>query len=415
MKVRRLAIGTPQGAAGDLLRESQYVFNYTSTERACEVSLTMPLRAQSYAGNALPPVFGMNLPEGFLQQRIIERLAKFEAVDDMRLLAITGAHPIGRLQYKVPGEPRAARKPEIGLRRLLAEPATNEMFEHLVDVYFDSGISGVQPKVMLPNADKPLSDRATLLQSDLIVKAGGDEYPHLAANEFLCMDAARRAGITVPHFWLSDDSRLFVMERFDLHDGDRLGFEDMAVLMGKVREPTGHYKYTESYEAIARFIAALCGDNAHESLQRFYEYLVLCIAVRNGDAHLKNFGLLYTHPHAGAPRLAPLFDVVTTAAYDDVDLRTGKLLTDRTLALKFDKSRSYPARDRLLAFGRELCHVRAPERVIERIGTAMGETLDAHRGRVDRAFFQRIHEEWNGGRTAIAPPKLHVAGRKSDA
>ncbi|MGH8146469.1 MAG: type II toxin-antitoxin system HipA family toxin [Rhodanobacteraceae bacterium] len=415
MKVKRLAVGTPQGAAGELLRESQYVFNYTSTERACEVSLTMPLRAQSYVGNQLPPVFGMNLPEGFLQQRIVERLAKYEAVDDMRLLAITGAHPIGRLQYAVPGEPRSARKPEIGLQRLLGEPATNEMFEHLVDIYFDSGISGVQPKVMLPDADKPLSERATLLQSDLIVKAGGDEYPHLAANEFLCMDAACRAGITVPHFWLSDDGRLFVMERFDLHDGDRLGFEDMAVLMDKAREPTGHYKYTESYEAIARFIAALCRENATESLQRFYEYLVLCIAVRNGDAHLKNFGLLYTHPHAEAPRLAPLYDVVTTAAYDDIDPRTGKLVTDRTLALKLDKSRSYPARERLLAFGRELCHVRSPERVIERVGTAMSETLDAHRERVDRVFFQRIREEWDGGRAAIARPKLHAAGRKSGA
>lgn len=413
MKVKRLAIGTPQGAAGDLLRESQYVFNYTSTERACEVSLTMPLRAQSYVSNPIPPVFGMNLPEGFLRQRIIERLAKFEAVDDMRLLAITGAHPIGRLQYAMPGEPHAARSPEIGLKQLLAEPATHAMFEHLVDIYFDSGISGVQPKVMLPDADKPPSERATVLQSDLIVKAGGDEYPHLAANEFLCMDAARRAGITVPNFWLSDDNRLFVMERFDLQDGSRLGFEDMAVLMGKAREPTGHYKYTESYEAITRFIAALCGDNAPESLQRFYAYLVLCIAVRNGDAHLKNFGLLYTHPHAEAPRLAPLYDVVTTAAYDDVDPRTGKLLTDRTLALKFDKSHGYPRRERLLAFGRELCHVRAPERVIERIGTAMSETLDAHRERVDRMFLRRIREEWDGGRAAIAPPKSHAPGHPS--
>ena len=415
MKIKRLAIGTPQGAAGDLLRESQYVFNYTSTERACEVSLGMPLRARSYSGNQLPPVFGMNLPEGFLQQRIIERLAKYEAVDDMRLLAITGAHPIGRLQYELPGEPREARRPEIGLRRLLAEHASAAMFEHLVDIYFDSGISGVQPKVMLPDADKPLAERATLMQSDLIVKAGGDEYPQLAVNEFLCMDAARRAGIAVPRFWLSDDGGLFVMERFDLHEGVRLGFEDMAVLMGKAREPTGHYKYTESYEAIARFIAALCRDNALESLQRFFEYLVLSVAVRNGDAHLKNFGLLYTHPQAEAPRLAPLYDVVTTAAYDDIDPRAGRVLSDRTLALKLDKSRSYPTRERLLAFGRELCHVRSPEQVIERIGTAMSETLAAHRERVERAFFQRIGEEWDGGRAAIGPSKLHAVGQPSAA
>lgn len=412
MKIKQLAVGTPQGMAGDLLRESQFVFNYRGTDPACAVSLTMPLRAQSYAGNALPPIFGMNLPEGFLHQKIIERLAKHEAVDEMRLLAITGAHPIGRLSYAVPGQPPATRKPEVGLKRLLSEPATAAMFDHLVDIYFDSGISGMQPKVMLPDADQaatdhPQADRATLVQSNLIVKSGGTDYPQLAVNEFLCMDAARRAGIRVPDFWLSDDGGLFVMQRFDIADGQRLGFEDMAVLMGLSREPTGHYKYTQSYEAITRFITALCGSNALESLQRFYEYLVLSIAVRNGDAHLKNFGLLYTHPQAEPPRLAPLYDVVTTAAYDDVNLRTGALHADRTLALKLAKSKHYPNRETLLDFGKTLCHVRSPERVIERISQAMSDTLAEHRQLVEPGFFQRLKSEWDGGRAAIAPATVH--------
>ncbi|MEO8746264.1 MAG: type II toxin-antitoxin system HipA family toxin [Rhodanobacter sp.] len=408
MKTKHLIVTTPQGAAGDIRRESQFVFNYSSTDPACAVSLSMPLRARSYSGNQLPAIFGMNLPEGFLHQRIVERLAKFEAVDDMRLLAITGQHPIGRLRYDVPGESRVARAAEIGLKSLLAETATTALFEHLVDMYFDSGISGVQPKVMVPDADKPMPDRATLVQSDLIVKAGGDEYPHLAVNEFLCMDAARRAGITVPDFWLSDDGGLFVMQRFDLHEGQRLGFEDMAVLMGKPREPTGHYKYTESYEAIARFIGALCGDNALESLQRFFEYLVLSVAVRNGDAHLKNFGLLYTHPQAAAPRLAPLYDVVTTSAYDDHNVRTGRSQTDRTLALKLNKSKRFPTREELIAFGKIHCHVRAPASVIERICQAMSETLDSHRQRFEDTFFKRLADEWDGGSGALGPSRVHA-------
>ena len=43
-------------------------------------------------------------------------------------------------------------------------------------------------------------------------------------------------------------------------------------------------------------------------------YLVLSLAARNGDAHQKAFGLLYAHPQAERPRLAPLYDMVTTAA-----------------------------------------------------------------------------------------------------
>jgi serine/threonine-protein kinase HipA len=47
----------------------------------------------------------------------------------------------------------------------------------------------------------------------------------------------------------------------------------------------------------------------------------------------KNSGLLHAHPQAERPRLAPLYDLVATAAYDDINQRTGALHADRTLAL----------------------------------------------------------------------------------
>jgi len=91
------------------------------------------------------------------------------------------------------------------LSELLKREPTRALFDFLAEVYFESGISGVQPKVMIPNADQLAPTRATVIQPDLIVKAGGAEFPHLTSNEFLGMDAARRAGIRVPGFWLSED------------------------------------------------------------------------------------------------------------------------------------------------------------------------------------------------------------------
>jgi serine/threonine-protein kinase HipA len=410
MKTKTLIVGTPQGEAGVLTRESQYVFNYTTTRKECEASLLMPIRAQSYSRNVLPPVFSMNLPEGYLHYRIMQRLAKYEKVDDMRLLAITGRHQIGRLTFDLPGELPAKHRAEIGLRQLLKEPATAALFEHLVETYLDSGISGAQPKVMIPDADKPLWDRATAIQSNLIIKSCGDEYPHLSVNEFLCMDAARRAGLTVPNFWLSDDGLLFVMERFDLKAEERLGVEDMSVLTNTAREPTGHYKYTRSYEDVATIIQALCGENAIESLNRFFEYFVLSVACRNGDAHLKNWSLVYPCPASvEKPRLSPLYDVVTTAAYDDINSRTGAMQTDRTMALKLNKSKSYPTRDELIVFGKVHCHVRHPEKMIDRIGEAMLESLRENRARVDPVFFDRMTSEWDRGLTSISPDRIHLA------
>lgn len=49
MKVKHLIVGTPQGMAGDLYKEARYAFNYTTPESSREISLSMPLRAESYA------------------------------------------------------------------------------------------------------------------------------------------------------------------------------------------------------------------------------------------------------------------------------------------------------------------------------------------------------------------------------
>lgn len=108
-----------------------------------------------------------------------------------------------------------------------------------------------------------------------------------------------------------------------------------------------------------------------------------------------------------AARLSPLYDVVTTGAYDDLNLRTGKMQTDRTLALKLNKSKSYPTREALIAFGKQHCHVRSPERIIERIGDAMHDTLNVHGDRVEAGFFERLKREWRDGLASISPPRKH--------
>lgn len=410
MKIKRLKVATVTGEAGDLLRESQYVFNYTATEQANEVSLTMPIRAQSYASSLLMPVFSMNLPEGYLFDLIARRIAKHERIDEMRLLAITGRRQIGRLQYVEPGEEWNEPLAQVGLAQLLHEPASQGLFEFLVDTYFSSGISGVQPKVLIPDADTAHDKRLTVPDADLIVKAGGADFPWLAQNEFLCMDAARRAGLDVPEFWLSDDARLFVLRRFDLLP-ERLGFEDMAVLMGKMRDAQGNYKYQGSYEGIVRVIRAFSGSATLANLRAFFASITLSMMVRNGDAHLKNFGLLYRDPGAGEARLAPIFDVVTTTIYPYYNQRTGAEQVDRTTALKLfsgAKARNYPSREDLIRFGRTFCYISHPEDIIDRIATAMSETLAAHATSLKCEYGKRLVTEWDGGCLSLASRRLHA-------
>ncbi|CAB3748801.1 type II toxin-antitoxin system HipA family toxin [Paraburkholderia solisilvae] len=418
-RVRELSVNTPQGMAGTLTKESRHVFGYATRDVAREVSLTMPLRAETYAATPMLPAFSMNLPEGFLLERI-RRAFRHVSLDHMALLAITGSNQIGRLRYAVPGAARHGKKAEVGLAALLRTGSQTGLFEHLVTTYLESGISGFQPKVMIPDADKPepgpVGEKTTATTPSLILKAAGDDYPQLPVNEYLCMSAAKRAGIQVPRFWLSDDQSLFVMERFDVDEDRQLGFEDMAVLMGK-NHSDPNFKYSGSYEHIAKAIVAYCGENTDESRTRFFEYLALSVMVRNGDAHLKNFGMLYEHPHAAQPpRLAPLFDVVTTTVYRYENQKTGVEHTDRTMALKMNKSVSYPMREALLEFGRNVCHVGNPGAVIERIADAMSATLADEGAAMPQDFVGTMRAEWDAGRVSMEPPKVFIrpAGKTAE-
>jgi serine/threonine-protein kinase HipA len=396
-RIRSLRVSTPQGTAGELIKDSRYVFNYSATEPAQAVSLTMPIRAESYSSGGLLPIFEMNRPEGYLLSKIEEAFAKSGPLDDMGLLHLVGGRQIGRLSYTIPGEERRHAAATISRREILSRRPTEGLFGELVATYFGSGISGVQPKVLVPDAEKAStpSERATLTYSDLIVKASGDEFPLLTQNEYLCMSAARRAGIDVPNFWLSDDGGLFVLERFDVADGNPLGFEDMTVLMNK----SSREKYQGSYELIAKAVQLYCADaDPLAQLHKLFQYVCLIVMTRNGDGHLKNFGLLYTHPDDRVSiRLAPLFDVVTTSIYALSETAAGITKYDRTLALKLAKSKQYPDRKTLLDFARSVCQVDAPELVIERIADALSATLSAERERVPATLIEKMQPEWEAG------------------
>jgi serine/threonine-protein kinase HipA len=123
--------------------------------------------------------------------------------------------------------------------------------------------------------------------------------------------------------------------------------------------------------------------------------------VRNGDAHLKNFGMLYTND--ADARLSPMFDVVTTAIYK-YERPGGVESEDRTLALKWRAGKrwangGYPTTDQLLDFGRAVCYVSRPQEAIARIADAMSSTLEeaGQNDRVGELLLEQISGQWATG------------------
>jgi len=309
-----LAVWAADYRAGLLGRspdQRQFVFAYGPNAElpGSQVSLTMPVRLESWLSRDLHPIFQMNLPEGALLEAIRRAIAKLVGNDDLAILRTTGGDQIGRNRFSLPGDtsPGILETRE-SLEDLLSYPDTDELFNDLVAKYaLRSGVSGVQPKVMLA-----ATERGTATVGGYIVKSWGSEYPQLAANEFFCMTAVQLAGLPVPEFHLSENGGLFVMKRFDVAaDASTIGFEDMCSLQAVGTAQ----KYSSTYERVARSIRDFVSPEfLREAREQLFASLVLSCILGNGDAHLKNFGVLYMNP--GAPvRLAPVYDVVTTVAY----------------------------------------------------------------------------------------------------
>ena len=200
----------------------------------------------------------------------------------------------------------------------------------------NSAISGVQPKVLAT-----LQNKATLTSKEYIVKSFGDEYPHLAENEYFCMKALGYAGIKIPKFWLSKNKQLFIVDKFTYKKDkdDFYGFEEFCVLFGYNKDK----KYYGSYEQIAKAITKI-STQKKEDLKQFFKMTVMNYLLKNGDAHLKNFGMLY---EAGMQIrfLAPAYDVVCTNIYLPKDKPALTLLGKKV----------WFSRQDLLTFGQKYC------------------------------------------------------------
>jgi serine/threonine-protein kinase HipA len=358
------------------------------------VSLSMPVVNEHYTSDykTLHPVFDMNLPEGALAARLHKEFSKvIPNFDALGLLKVVGKSQIGRLRFAMPGE-GIADVPTENLNDLLAHDGSEGLFESLLNRYaVHSGISGAMPKVMVRDIEHGHAlNRVTHRGATHIVKAWTDDYPRLAENEYFCMRAAKHAKLEVPNFELSKGGKFLVIERFDLKDGGYLGFEDFCVLNGK----TASQKYDASYESITKRINDFVSPaNVRPALESFFKALALSCALKNGDAHLKNFGVLYDNTES-VVRLSPIYDLVTTTAYLQSDI----------LALTIGGTKRWPNAKALTAFARAHCNItegRAKELlgdVARGVLYAVDEaTLYMHSNESFRDVGMVMLTEWNKG------------------
>lgn len=306
---------------------TSFVFRYLpGVEDRDAVSLLMlPSVKTEWEHRFLHPVFQVSLPEGILRQTIVKTNAKKHLqFGDTEILATIGSHLVGRIKVTPAGEPLQGASPVDELNELMCESETELLDQYLHTHANFSGVSGAFGKYLSksPVLGTP-SGHTTLAFDHWIVKHNDEDHKDIVFNEFYSMTVAKRMGIPVPEFISPPDFSKLIIKRFDVVESEgshpsrnsnrdhlHLGFEDMCALMGL----NADQKFSGSVERVLKSINSFCAPaRAKRGREQFFDQYLACMALRNGDAHLKNFGLIYSGPED--VRLAPAYDIVSSSVY----------------------------------------------------------------------------------------------------
>lgn len=320
--------------------KNQYGFNYTDNLKP--ISLIMPYKQSTYIWyNKLHPIFDMNIPEGYLFEIFKNYLSKeYGYMDDFLLFSYLCTNIQSRLTYESWFDKTNYRS--IDLEELLSND-TPDTFSKILKIFLNkNAISGVQPKTLAL-----VEDKLSVSTREYIIKTWGEEYPYLAENEYFCLNAVAKAGVKIPNILLSNNKNFLLVERFnyDKVKDEFLGFEEVLVLMGKNRDE----KYSGSYEAIAKLVYTVT-TNKKESMESLYKTIVMNYLLKNGDAHLKNFGVVYDK-NLEYISFSPAYDVVNTCVY---------IYKDRPALTMFGQKVWFGRKD-LLKFGVQKCYLSESE------------------------------------------------------
>ena len=269
-------------------------------------------RRSPRAALRLPPWFSNLLPEGILRQWI----ARDQGVSSDRELQL-----LLRIGRDLPGAVEVVASGAVFDSALLDERQVATASE-TISARWKFSLAGVGLKFSLLKQNQRLTMPAAGVLGDWIVKLPDALYPQVPANEFAAMSLARAIGIDVPEValvhrdelpalptnaWPNSEAMAFAIARFDRGpSGQRIHIEDFA----QVRGFYDTAKYTGSFETVG---ALTYRDYDRASLREFVRRLTFNVLIGNGDAHLKNWSLIYRDGRV--PSLSPAYDLVSTAPY----------------------------------------------------------------------------------------------------
>ena len=264
----------------------------------------------------LHPVLSNLLPEGALRELLATGL-KIHIDNEFQLFTYLGRDLPGAL-VATPMEPEHI--PDYVLRSTGQAKIITIKAEQRADHF---SLAGVQMKFSMREKDGRYQIAESGTSGDWIIKTPSTRHKFVPLNEYTAMRLAKMAGINIPDIRLVETDTLenlpainlpsekfaFAIRRFDRAGKNRIHTEDFAQLL--VKYPYEKYD-SANYEQIGKILYQYSGDSLR-NVQQFARRLLVNILLANGDAHLKNWSLIY--PDTSTAELSPAYDIVTTCVY----------------------------------------------------------------------------------------------------
>ena len=381
------------------------------------VSLTMPVRTESWVwDDQLPPIFQMNLPEGYLLQVLQEQFGPHIGASPLALLSVVGRNMVGRIQVAAHGAQLEEPAKPVEVADLLQGDNSEEAFAELVRQHATSGVSGVLPKFLDAQEETRHEaaasglrlgphQKATLLTRRHIIKGSSGRLPFAALNEHMCMQVLAKV-LPSAKTEVSRDGNALVVHRFDVNDqGQPLwGMEDFCALLGL--RPA--QKYETTWERIARAVRdQVPGNRQYETFQHLASILLLTYALRNADCHAKNLALLYTS--RADVHLSPAYDFLTTSVYAGYQ--------NNPPGISFGGKKTWTPGKNLSKFITATFGIplRGQSEMVDRISDAVADTVPAVRDKIAELpefndTGKRMLLAWQEGVTSLRDRRVYSIG-----
>ncbi len=303
----------------------QYSADWLKRPSPMAISQSLPLQPGIFEDNACRPFFAGLLPEGNLR-KLVAHQCHVSSQNDFALLNAIGGECAGAITFLPPGRPLPS--PEEASIEWLDEKQLLALLDELPRRPMLAGrdgmrlsLAGAQDKLPVVFDGQRIGLPKSGQPSTHILKPQIRAVQDSVINEAFCMSLANAMKFQVAQSLIFDagDHRVLLVSRYDRAiDANgkltRLHQEDFCQALGVLPEMKYQNEGGPDLKACFDLLFRATRPSAPEIL-RLLDAVVFNALIGNHDAHAKNFSLLYAPV---TPTLAPLYDLLSTAVYDNL-------------------------------------------------------------------------------------------------